>query len=248
MANSDMRYKSIISYAEIIKREDLMLQRGMNFQIKHGYSIILMSVRKGAPYKDRWHEDSGLLEYEGHDEPKRSDIDPKTLDQPLQTSAGTLTENGKFFEAASGYKAGKRKPEVVQVYEKITEGIWCDRGRYELIDATIVSDEVRKVCRFFLRPAKTPRANEPLLKQTRVIPTAIKVEVWKRDQGHCVICGRNDNLHFDHDVPYSKGGSSITAKNVRLLCARHNLSKSDKIMTFAPWLTTLASAFFSRAG
>ncbi len=243
-----MRYKSIISYAEIIKREDLMLQRGMNFQIKHGYSIILMSVRKGAPYKDRWHEDSGLLEYEGHDEPKRSDIEPKALDQPLQTSAGTPTENGKFFEAASGYKAGKRKPEVVQVYEKISEGIWCDRGRYELIDATIVSDGGRKVCRFFLRPAKTPRANEPLLKQTRSIPTAVKVEVWKRDQGHCVICGKNDNLHFDHDVPYSKGGSSITAKNVRLLCARHNLSKSDKIMSFAPWLTTLASAFFSRVG
>jgi hypothetical protein len=220
----------------------------MNFRIKPGYSIILMSVREGAPYRDRWHEDTGLLEYEGHDEPKRTGIDPKKLDQPLHTTTGTLTENGKFFDAASAFKEKKRKPEVVQVYEKISEGVWCDRGRYELIDATIVSDGIRKVCRFFLRPAKTPRANEPLLRQTRIIPTAIKVEVWKRDQGHCVICGSKDNLHFDHDVPYSKGGSSITAKNVRLLCARHNLSKSDKIMTFAPWLTTLASAFFSRAG
>jgi hypothetical protein len=243
-----MRYKSIISYAEIIKREDIMLQRGMNFRIKPSYSIILVSVREGAPYKDRWHEDTGLLEYEGHDEPKRSGIDPKKLDQPLRTTSGTLTENGKFFDAALSFKEKKRKPETVQVYEKISEGVWCDRGRYELIDVTIMSDGVRKVCRFFLRPAKTPRANEPLLKQTRVIPTAIKVEVWKRDQGHCVICGRNDNLHFDHDVPYSKGGSSITAKNVRLLCARHNLSKSDKIMTFAPWLTTIASALISRAG
>ena len=160
-----------------------MLQRGMNFRIKPSYSIILMSVRKGAPYKDRWHEDTGLLEYEGHDEPRRYGIDPKKLDQPLRTTSGTLTENGKFLEAALSFKEKKRKPEIVQVYEKISDGIWCDRGRYELIDATVVPDEVRKVCRFFLRPTKTPRANKPQLRQTRVIPTAIKVEVWKRDHG-----------------------------------------------------------------
>ena len=104
-----------------------------------------------------------------------------------------------------------------------------------MIDATVVFDGIRKVCRFFLRPAKTPCAKEPILRQTRVIPTSVKIEVWKRDQGCCVICGRKDNLHFDHDVPYSKGGSSITAKNVRLLCARHNLSKSDKSTKLLPF-------------
>ncbi len=57
-----------------------MLQRGMNFRIKPGYSIILMSVRKGAPYRDRWHVETNLLEYEGHDEPKRTGNDPKKLD------------------------------------------------------------------------------------------------------------------------------------------------------------------------
>jgi 5-methylcytosine-specific restriction endonuclease McrA len=67
-----------------------------------------------------------------------------------------------------------------------------------------------------------------------------KLEVWKRDHGKCVICGASDNLHFDHDVPFSKGGSSITAKNVRLLCARHNLAKSDKIMSFLGWLISVA--------
>jgi hypothetical protein len=243
-----MRYRSIISYAEIIKREEIMLQRGMNFQAKPGYSIILMSVRQGAPYRDCWHEDTSVLEYEGHDEPRRTGINPKELDQPLRTTMGVMTENGKFHDAAVAYKQGKRKPEVVQVYEKISEGVWCDRGRYELIDSNIVFDGTRKVCKFFLRPAKTPRANEPVLRQTRVIPTAVKVEVWKRDQGCCVICGSTHNLHFDHDVPFSKGGSSITAKNVRILCAKHNLYKSDKIMTFAPWIATVASAFLSRTG
>jgi hypothetical protein len=37
------------------------------------------------------------------------------------------------------------------------------------------------------------------------------------------------NLHFDHDLPFSKGGTSISAKNVRLLCMKHNLQKSANI-------------------
>jgi len=64
---------------------------------------------------------------------------------------------------------------------------------------------------------------------TRIIPSTVKLEVWKRDDGKCVLCGAADNLLYDHDVPYSKGGSSLTAKNIRLLCARHNLAKSNKI-------------------
>jgi hypothetical protein len=99
-----LRYRSIISYADIIKREDIMLQRGMNFRVKPDYSIILMSVRRGAPYKDRWHNDTGLLEYEGHDEPRRGSTDPKRIDQPMRNLKGNLTENGKFYEAAIEYK------------------------------------------------------------------------------------------------------------------------------------------------
>jgi hypothetical protein len=234
------RYRSIISYADIIKHEEIKLQRGMNFRIKPHYSVILMSVRKGAPYRDKWHEDSGLLEYEGHDEPKRGDVDPKKVDQPMQTTGGKLTQNGKFYNAAMEHKRANAKPERVQVYEKISQGVWCDRGQYELIDAQIIPDGKRNVFKFFLRPARTLLAKEPFLKQTRIIPTKVKVEVWRRDHGKCVICGASDNLHFDHDVPFSKGGSSITAKNVRLLCARHNLTKSDKIMSFLGWFMWVA--------
>jgi 5-methylcytosine-specific restriction endonuclease McrA len=56
------------------------------------------------------------------------------------------------------------------------------------------------------------------------------VEVWKRDGGKCVVCGANGDFHFDHDVPFSRGGASITAANVQLLCARHNLEKRDSIV------------------
>ena len=64
---------------------------------------------------------------------------------------------------------------------------------------------------------------------SRLIPSEVKKEVWKRDKGKCVICGASGNLHFDHDIPWSKGGSSITARNVKILCARHNIQKRDKI-------------------
>jgi len=49
-------------------------------------------------------------------------------------------------------------------------------------------------------------------------------------KGRCIKCGSNTNLHFDHDLPYSKGGTSLTALNVRILCMKCNLEKSGKIM------------------
>ena len=64
----------------------------------------------------------------------------------------------------------------------------------------------------------------------RIIPTPVKLAVWKRDGGRCVQCGATDELHFDHVLPFSKGGTSVTAENVQLLCARHNLQKHDTIL------------------
>ena len=65
--------------------------------------------------------------------------------------------------------------------------------------------------------------------RSRIIPSNVKKEVWERDKGKCVICGSSDNLHFDHIIPFSKGGSSLVSKNIQLLCVRHNISKRDRI-------------------
>ena len=67
------------------------------------------------------------------------------------------------------------------------------------------------------------------LSRRRIIPTSIKLAVWKRDRGKCVICGEFDELHFDHVLPFSKGGTSLTEENVQLLCALHNVRKGNKI-------------------
>lgn len=226
----------IISWVEVQNREGVSLQQGMHYRVKRGYSILLMSQRKNAPYRDEFDEGRGLLIYEGHDVPARRDVNPKSVDQPMTFRSGTPTQNGKFYAAAQDFKAGSRPAEHVKVYEKIAMGIWSDKGFFELVDANIESDGKRNVFRFYLRPLDRRSATDFVeLPHTRLIPTAIKVSVWKRDKGRCVLCGATDNLHFDHDIAFSKGGSSRSAQNIRLLCARHNLQKSDKLLCLFPY-------------
>lgn len=64
--------------------------------------------------------------------------------------------------------------------------------------------------------------------RSRQIPTGVKRSVWRRDGGCCVLCGASENLHYDHDIPFSKGGAN-TAENIRLLCASCNLRKGARI-------------------
>jgi Holliday junction DNA helicase RuvB len=64
--------------------------------------------------------------------------------------------------------------------------------------------------------------------QRVAIPSRVRDEVWRRDEGKCVKCGSRVKLEFDHIVPVSKGGSN-TARNIELLCEACNRAKSDLI-------------------
>jgi len=226
----------ILSYREMCDAEKIQtLQRGMNFQMRPSYSVILMSQRPNAPYHDRVYEDGITIEYEGHDVHKRShDHNPKAEDQPDKLPNGKLTQNGLFLRAVEKYKKEGSSPELVKVYEKIFAGVWSLKGYFDLVDYKIVNDGKRNVFRYILRLSDRAGAvhidiNTVWQPHTKLIPSEVKKEVWKRDKGRCVICGATKNLHFDHDLPFSKGGTSISAKNVRLLCMKHNLRKSAKI-------------------
>ena len=236
LSKPTFKIDDIISYTELVTAEGINLQKGMNFQIRREYSIFLMSVRRNAPYADEWDEKSGTLIYEGHDIPSNLAKDPKEEDQPLTTPKGTLTENGKFFTAAQSFKMRLvADPHKVKVYEKIHSGIWSYKGFFNLVDAAIDTSNKRKVFKFYLKPVEfITKKKQVELPHSRLIPTTVKLEVWARDKGQCVLCGSKENLHYDHDLPYSKGGTSLTAKNVKILCAKHNLSKSDKILSFPP--------------
>lgn len=223
----------IISYLEMCTEEGVSLQRGMNFRLGGSYSVILMSTRPNAPYDDAIEEDGRVLVYEGHDIPRRQGgPDPKSVDQPQYNSSGTPTQNGLFFAAAQEHRNGDHT-ELVKVYEKIRNGIWTFNGFFRLVNAWQESNDGRQVFKFKLNLIEAigddiDRAPADL-EHTRMIPSSVKLAVWQRDEGRCVECGATDNLHFDHIIPYSKGGSSLVAENIQLLCARHNLAKRDKI-------------------
>ena len=126
----------ILSYREMCQREQCSLQRGMNFGLGRHHSVILMSVRPNAPYRDRLENDGSTLIYEGHDLARGKEVpNPKSIDQPATTITGRLTQNGIFCQAAHAYKRGERQPERVRVYEKIREGIWSYNGVFHLEDA-----------------------------------------------------------------------------------------------------------------
>jgi hypothetical protein len=210
------------------------LQRGMNFRLRGTESVILMSVRPGAPYADRVEDEGRILIYEGHDCAKTIDgPDPKKTDQPERNPGGSPTQNGLFCGSVQRHRKGQ-PPERVQVYEKIRSGIWVYNGKFELVDCWTETSGERRVFKFKLRlasadegpgPATEPRGPE----DDRIIPSWVKLEVWKRDQGKCLKCGTGTGLHFDHIIPYSKGGSSKDPANIQILCARHNLEKRDNI-------------------
>lgn len=65
-------------------------------------------------------------------------------------------------------------------------------------------------------------------KRSRRISQSVKDKVWNRDGGKCVLCGSNENIEFDHIVPFSKGGAN-TYRNIQILCESCNRKKSDNI-------------------
>lgn len=224
----------IIPYIEMCRREGVSLQRGMNFGLARNHSVILMSVRPGSPYADRLEDDGSTIVYEGHDTPRSpQNQNPKATDQPEFSPSGNPTENGKFHRAAQEYKTGGRPPERIRVYEKLKQGIWSYNGVFHLVDSWQEQSNGRSVFKFNLVAVEGEEDfSVPVpehSKVRRIIPTAVKLAVWQRDGGRCTKCGATEDLHFDHIIPWSKGGSSSTPDNVQLLCGMHNLQKHDRI-------------------
>lgn len=65
---------------------------------------------------------------------------------------------------------------------------------------------------------------------SRNIPRSVQFRVLKRDNQICGLCGNSvldADVHFDHIIPWSKGGASEES-NIRLLCSRCNRKRGDQ--------------------
>jgi len=169
-------------------REGVSLQRGMNYKIGRNHSVILMSIRPNAPYADRFENDGSTIIYEGHDVPNnRDNPNPKNVDQMSRLPSGRLTENGKFYLNAIDYKEKRIQPERIRVYEKIKSGIWSYNGVFHLVDSWQERSNNRLVYKFKLVAVEGEEDfNQPIPNDVhlrRIIPTKVKLEVWKRDGG-----------------------------------------------------------------
>ena len=65
----------------------------------------------------------------------------------------------------------------------------------------------------------------------RAIPRDVMLSVVRRDNHVCRLCYRyvpDNEVEFDHVIPYSRGGPT-TLGNIRLLCRACNRKKSDSL-------------------
>ena len=110
---------------------------------------------------------------------------------------------GRFYWEEEGYSADEVKALVLA----------ADRRRERRLEQAIAltSETVAEDS-----PARAP------------IPEEVRVEVWRRDGGRCVVCGSQVRLEFDHIIPITMGGSS-TARNLQLLCEACNRAKGPAL-------------------
>jgi hypothetical protein len=98
-------------------------------------------------------------------------------------------------------------------------------GTYFVHDA----ESVEAILIGVMRQHKLPQLCASLSSErSRHIPDAVRRQVFIRDGGRCVQCGADSPLHYDHILPFSRGGAN-TVENIRVLCQRCNLRKSDSI-------------------
>ena len=112
--------------------------------------------------------------------------------------------------------------------------IWKENEEYNANEVKTLVDEKLEKKKIRLERAEKAkeRRENPKIKEedgrSRRISQEVKDKVWNRDGGKCVECGSNENLEFDHIIPFSKGGAN-TYRNIQLLCEHCNRSKSAKI-------------------
>lgn len=116
----------------------------------------------------------------------------------------------------------------------VTEGSEADDrsavdARERIEGAHRKAEYARKVFDRRIAEVKGERQPSPYsLSFSRAIPQAVKIAVAIRDEGTCVVCGSDEDLQYDHIIPFSRGGESGDPDNIQLLCGSCNRAKGNR--------------------
>lgn len=103
-------------------------------------------------------------------------------------------------------------------------------------DFPLLAMPTHRSCRIFGHECPVFAVAEPFTETkelrniSRHIPRPIQFRVLKRENQVCRSCGlpvADNDIHFDHVIPWSKGGPTEES-NIQLLCGSCNRKKSDK--------------------
>ena len=105
-------------------------------------------------------------------------------------------------------------------------GTWYN-ALEEFIKFISVNDEERTTVNKLENNSKSPIKH----KTKRDPSDRLKVQVLMRDGNRCKICGVTcseglHNIHFDHIIPWSKGGETVL-ENLQVLCSACNEAKGN---------------------
>lgn len=140
----------------------------------------------------------------------------------------------KFIERERKYYINNKLHPVIDIYLYCQLTYTSPEGRNTYTKNYLFNtDEIQELIEKITIENARRQTIEYKRKMERMkLSNSMRYDVLKRDKFRCVICGASANdgvkLHVDHIIPISKGGKT-EMKNLRTLCDRCNLGKSDKI-------------------
>jgi 5-methylcytosine-specific restriction endonuclease McrA len=166
-------------------------------------------------------------------EDKRADVERGVLRVRFVT--GELV-GGWMGRRAYARIREEQEYEPVPILQHERRQWWMFRGRVFWEEDGLEADDVLALLldRERRKERRLQRARDMMLvadgagRRREPIPEDLRREVFRRDGGRCVGCGRNELLQFDHVIPVAMGGAH-TIENLQLLCAPCNRDKGASL-------------------
>lgn len=150
------------------------------------------------------------------------------LEKFIQNGFAFFNININSFYNENKLEIEKRKVEYVQQLREQKLESEKNKIRNELLEKERKRKLQRDVYKELIDEGKISNQIEDSEWNREPIPQDVMDKVWNRDSGRCVKCGSQENLEFDHIIPFSKGGAN-TYRNLQILCKKCNIEKSNKI-------------------